>query len=345
MQEWVDMKYSRGNILVIGAAGKQAREYIQNIKSIYDSQFKFAGQDPNGRLIREDDFELGFFRDLNEALNSNSFNLAIVAVPHANHFEITKRLLASKIPIIKEKPFALNASEAKSLAALSDKGNAPIYTTAPRPWSELWRAIKRELQVLHPYLFRYDMTLALSRMTSGWRAIREKSRGGALLDMGYHAVDLLHYLLGDIDSIQCVRGFAYSEMKDRNLEDSVAGLIECQQFMNGSFSLHRHHSNKMEELEVLCREGVLKASNSTLSFYDRNGALQWKREYKNHLKKAELAMLRHFVELSLIRVPHYESCRRAFLVTKVLEGAIYSNSLKLPQSISAERHRQYESVM
>lgn len=336
------MNFSSRNVLVIGASGKQAREYVTQLDQSTRENYRFAGVDPHIAGIPADDFSLGQFESIDSALLAHPYDFAILAVPHAYHFQIATKIINHGIPLIKEKPLALNALEAEYLNALSHQKKAPLYVTAQRPWSELWIKTKALLNELHPYFFNYEMSFAFSQLSSGWRAQRELSRGGTLLDMGYHAVDLLVFLWDEVKRIDTIRSFAYSEMERENLEDSASAILEFKNGINGNLMLHRHHTRKIERLEILCSEGVLKVKGASLRFYSRSGKLEWQSDFDSHLKVAASSMLHQFAQLAIERIPHHESRDRALLTTNALDKT--TNSIQNYFYLERNAHESRNSI-
>ena len=100
----------KSNIILIGAAGHQGREYFQLLKNIYN--FKALIDNDFGSLKKlYDSNKYLLLKDINELSKNIDFDIVIICLPHYLHKSITLPLISSKKTIIKEKPLAINFFE------------------------------------------------------------------------------------------------------------------------------------------------------------------------------------------------------------------------------------------
>lgn len=126
---------------------------------------------------------------VDEALADASYDVAVVACPHDLHQPITLRLAAAGVVVWKEKPFALNLADAQELAGLDGRG---IRVLAHRPHGQLYGIAARGMRDWGRLVsYRIRITRETGDYSRTWRAFPDRAGGGAILDLGYHAFDLV----------------------------------------------------------------------------------------------------------------------------------------------------------
>lgn len=160
------------------------------------------------------------FETVDELLEHQSIDAAIVCTPPSTHPEICGRLAQAGVHVLCEKPIAIDRAAASGM-----------IETARRHGTVLTMASK----------FRYgvDMIYAKQLITSGilgeialfentfaghvdmsrrWNSHRPVSGGGVLIDNGTHSIDIVRYLLGPIEAIQTLEG---KRLQPLDVEDTV----------------------------------------------------------------------------------------------------------------------------
>ncbi|MBB4935131.1 putative dehydrogenase [Lipingzhangella halophila] len=132
------------------------------------------------------------YPSLEKALGTATFDTAILACPHDRHQSLTLRLLEAGVTVWKEKPLALTTRDAVELA----RRNGRLRVLAHRPHSQLY-AIASRLAADWGRILSYQIRISrpTGDYTATWRAARTRAGGGALLDLGYHAFDLIARLV------------------------------------------------------------------------------------------------------------------------------------------------------
>jgi len=124
-----------------------------------------------------------------------------ITTPNALHYEIALEMLRNKKHILVEKPMATNAADAEALVAEARRNGVLIAT------GHMWRYHADVEFIRHivqsGMLGEIVQTKAYSEhlrwAPGGWFAERAQAGGGALIDMGVHAIDTARYILGDPD--------------------------------------------------------------------------------------------------------------------------------------------------
>jgi predicted dehydrogenase len=191
-----DPHNDRLNVLVVGFGDRVQRVLLPALRTL-DTATVTTICDPDPqleeriRVLRNAGLLAGPVRTvpaLEHALEPTRFDVALVAAPHHLHQHYTQALSAEGIMVWKEKPFAVGLDHAVELA----RTGAPVRTLVHRPHGQLFQVAARMLP-LWGRLLSYKIRLARQTgdYSGTWRASREQAGGGAIIDLGYHAFDLI----------------------------------------------------------------------------------------------------------------------------------------------------------
>nr|WP_239165653.1 Gfo/Idh/MocA family oxidoreductase [Catellatospora citrea] len=147
---------------------------------------------------------------------------ALVAVPHSEYLSIVSSLAAARIHVIKEKPYAVSVDEARKLKKIVSSAGISLQVTLQRRFDPVYVNFSRllsRISRIHAVEARYTMNV--ERLDEGWRASQLKAGGGALLDLGYHYVDLIVWYLGLPDLVSCQMAAGNRPGQDYDTEDTA----------------------------------------------------------------------------------------------------------------------------
>ena len=143
----------------------------------------------------------------------DSYDCAIVAVPHDAAVDVARQLLRSAHPILIEKPLGLSGEDARELEALAAGLERPSfvgynYRYLPAIAELMRRASSGDLGRLR----NLDLLIGHGghpQSGEGWKLDPLRAGGGVLLDPGVHLLDLLLRLTPEVHctSIEATRGF------------------------------------------------------------------------------------------------------------------------------------------
>jgi predicted dehydrogenase len=124
---------------------------------------------------------------------------AIVATPNALHAPQTVALLRNGKHVMVEKPMATSVAECDAMVAASERSGASLMV------AHCWR-FREEVVALRDRIAAGELGEVVKTRgygvhanwgPSGWFIQRELAGGGALVDMGVHAIDTARFLLGE----------------------------------------------------------------------------------------------------------------------------------------------------
>lgn len=145
-----------------------------------------------------------------------------IATPPDTHAEYALQAAAAGKPAYVEKPMARHTPECDRMVAAFQRAKLPLYVAYYR--RRLPRFLTAQELITGGALgrvtsVRYACSAPRHRDEGGWRVAAEASGGGHFLDVGSHALDLLDFLLGPLDT---VTGVARQHGGKSPVEETVA---------------------------------------------------------------------------------------------------------------------------
>jgi oxidoreductase len=140
-------------------------------------------------------------------LSADEVDLAIVAVPNRLHATIAATLLRKGISVFLEKPVCLTTAEAALLADAERSGGALLLAGSAARYRSDVEALRERIASLGP-IRHLELSWIRSRgipAGAGWFIRRDLAGGGALVDLGWHLLDI-GFLLAGTQRIRDVLG-------------------------------------------------------------------------------------------------------------------------------------------
>ena len=211
---------------------------------------------------------ISVYRDYEEMFKREELDIAAITTPVFLHKPIVEVALERECHVFVEKPLALDGDECRSVLRLEN--NVKTQVGYNRRFLETFKMAKRivdnsslgELKFLQSQMFETQVL----RKEGGWRFDRSKSGGGVIIDLGAHVIDLLHYLVGPLSSVQGVARSIYSDTVDDyasiNLQfvDGPIGSLEL------SWSV-RHYRLPEMKIAMQFENGTLTATEKYIDIY------------------------------------------------------------------------------
>lgn len=243
------------------------------------------------------------YDNLGEMINAQDFQVAVVSIPHHAYLNVISTLVTAGKHIIKEKPFATSVAEARQLLQILHGGSSYLGITVQRRFNPIYRTfhqLKRYIGKIYSIEGVYTMNVAT--LDEGWRASKDLSGGGALVDMGYHFVDLLIWYFGMPASVtaRMTRGNRPGQKYD--VEDTAHLLFDYHlefqydEKVVGNFVISRVYPEKQERVRVFGTNGVVEVSRGLVRRLDVNGKEIERLERQGGWPSAAVEQIDHFAE-------------------------------------------------
>ena len=235
------MKNKTFGVAIIGC-GRIANHHMNSI--ILNKNFKLIGVcdlEENKAKYFSSIYSVPYYLDYRDMLKSESkIDLVVIATPSGMHFEHSLEILNDfNKSIIVEKPTFMKPSEAKSIFDLASKLNLSVFPVFQNRFNTAIKRVKKaidngELGEIRVSSIRvrwcrpqryYDL--------SEWRGTFSHD-GGAITNQGIHHIDLLRYLCGEIEEVNCKMA-------------TLGANIEVEDTVTATF---KHKSGALGTLEI-----------------------------------------------------------------------------------------------
>ena len=139
------------------------------------------------------------YATVNDLLADGAVDILSVNTPNYLHAPQTIAALEAGVHVMVEKPMALNAAEAEAMLRASEKSGAKLLVAHCWRFDEEVRWLERQIDAgrLGKILRSKGNGVHVNWGPSGWFVEARYAGGGALADMGVHAIDTARFLLGD----------------------------------------------------------------------------------------------------------------------------------------------------
>ena len=165
------------------------------------------------------------YESVEAMLKDGSVDALVVSTPNYLHAPQTISALNAGVHVMVEKPMAMNADEAEQMNEAAERSGAALMVA--HCWrfdpDVLW--LKEQSSKLGRIIRTKGIGVHTHWGPSGWFTQKEFAGGGALADMGIHALDTARFLLGDPQpvSVYAKIGTYY---KDFNVDDTGVIIVD-----------------------------------------------------------------------------------------------------------------------
>lgn len=130
-------------------------------------------------------------------LKDGGVDALVVSTPNYLHAPQTIAALNAGVPVMVEKPMAMNAQEAEQMCEAAAKSGALLMVAHCWRFHPEVQWLKEQSAVLGKIIRTKAYAVHVNWGPSGWFAQNQFAGGGAMADMGVHALDTTRFLLGD----------------------------------------------------------------------------------------------------------------------------------------------------
>jgi len=175
------------------------------------------------------------YATVDELLRAGAVDILCVNTPNYLHAPQAIAALEAGLHVLVEKPMALNAVEAAAMQRASAASGAKLMVAHCWRFDEETRWLKRQIAAgrLGKILRSKGYGVHVNWGPDGWFVDPRYAGGGALADMGIHAIDTARYLLGDPEPISVYAKIS-TDYTDYAVDDS--GIIWIN-WDNGALSI------------------------------------------------------------------------------------------------------------
>src|SRR5690606_13650926 len=140
-----------------------------------------------------------FYVTVDEMLQNTQPGVVLAYNPISEHIYVAERCLPRKIPLMVEKPLAINNKQARPSAALSRENNTPVFTNYETTWYGSNQMLKQQAErkgfgavkrMIAKDGHQGPKEIGCSKDFLNWLTDPEKNGAGALMDFGCYGANL-----------------------------------------------------------------------------------------------------------------------------------------------------------
>ncbi|RPI32704.1 MAG: gfo/Idh/MocA family oxidoreductase [Chloroflexota bacterium] len=172
------------------------------------------------------------YESVEQMLQAGGVDALVIGTPNFLHASQAIAALEAGVHVMVEKPMAMNTGEAKKMIEASLKSGAKLMV------AHFWRFdadvlwLKEQAQKLGKIIRTKGYGVHTHWGPSGWFTQKALAGGGAMVDMGIHALDTARFLLGDPQPV-CVYAKSGTYYQDFDVDDTGMTIVEWD---NGAVS-------------------------------------------------------------------------------------------------------------
>ncbi|MBI4928864.1 MAG: Gfo/Idh/MocA family oxidoreductase [Anaerolineae bacterium] len=167
----------------------------------------------------------GCYAEIEEALAQADFDALVIGTPNFLHAPQAIAALRAGKHVLVEKPMAMNSVEAQAMAEAAQQSGACLMVAHCWRFDQdvLW--LRERVGQLGKIIRTKGYGVHTHWGPAGWFTQQALAGGGALADMGIHALDTARFLLGDPQpvSVYAKMGTNY---KDFDVDDTGVMIVE-----------------------------------------------------------------------------------------------------------------------
>ncbi len=194
-----------------------------------------ADADATRGAARAEEYGVPFYSDYREMVRSGKVDAVSICTPSGLHAEMTIAASEAGVHVLCEKPMAITKQQMDAMMEACERAGTKLSVVFQRRTYAGARAAREAVRdgrlgrmVLGNAYLKYYRAPAYYG-SAGWRATWELDGGGALMNQGIHGIDLLLWIMGDVESV-----YAKAEAKSHQIEveDTCVALLT---FANGAY--------------------------------------------------------------------------------------------------------------
>jgi UDP-N-acetyl-2-amino-2-deoxyglucuronate dehydrogenase len=260
------------NFAIIGC-GHIAKKHAEAIRNTEGAQLIAVCDKVEENMVPfEEDYQVQAYRELDELLKNEDVHVVCICTPSGSHAPIAVQAAKAKKHVVVEKPIALKVEDADRIIAACDENKVKLSVVHPNRFRPAIMALKKVMDKnLIGKISHANATVRWNRNQAYydqavWRGTKEYD-GGVLMNQAIHNLDLLLWLVGDIEEVYSMSA---TRLRDIEAEDVSTGVCK---FVNGALGVVEaattiYPKNLEETISIFGEKGTVKISGTTANLIE-----------------------------------------------------------------------------
>ena len=231
--------------------------------------------------------KLPLFDDYEKMIREQKPDCVFIATPTSSHFTIAKYCLDNDVNIFLEKPCTLNYKDTAELRDLAKEKGLLIQVGYHNRYIGTFREVKRivesgELGKIYHFSAEAYGPVVVKDTAKTWRSDR-KEGGGCLYDYASHVINLVTFVLGDIEHVKSTR---LESIFSKGVDDAVYSSLLLDNGVSGHLAVswsEESYRKMSTSISISGKKGRLEANAQEIKLYRNKSAYGeeggWKMSY------------------------------------------------------------------
>ena len=226
------------NFALIGT-GTIAHTHAKAIQSLPDTKLTGCySRTEQKRKEFAEKYNCKAYDSLDSLVSDPETDIVIITTPSGDHMASGLAAIQNGKHVIIEKPLEITLEKIDKLIVAAEEHNVKLTCIFQSRFTGASRELKKAVeQGRFGTITMADAIVKWYRTqeyydSGKWRGTRELDGGGALMNQSIHAIDLLHWLAGDVDYLMAITGTLGHERIE--VEDTAAAVLK---FRNGAIGV------------------------------------------------------------------------------------------------------------
>ena len=225
-------------------------------------------------------FDAKPFYSIDDLLKSQiGIDVIVVCTPNGLHAEHSIKSLKAGKHVLCEKPMCLKSTDAAKMIEAADNSRKKIFIVKQNRYNEPVQYIKKLIDNNKlGKIFSFQLNCFWNRpqayYLNSWKGTKNLD-GGILYTQFSHFIDLLHWFMGDIDTVEGYEN-TYRNRSQFELEDTGVAILKMKSGAIGTlnYTINSFSKNVEGSLSLFAEKGNVKIGGqylNTLEWFDVEG--------------------------------------------------------------------------
>ncbi len=216
-------------------------------------------------------YHAGAFYKLEDMLqHAADFDVVSVCSPNGLHTEHSILALNAGVHVLCEKPMGLTASDCGRMIQAAEKNNRRLFAIKQNRYNPPVAAVKQlidegKLGKINSIQLSCFWNRNEAYYANSWKGTKDLD-GGTLYTQFSHFVDLLYWMIGDVDEVKAMMG-NYAHQNSIEFEDTGVVILR---FSNGAigtinYTVNSYQKNMEGSLTIFGEKGTVKIGGQYLN--------------------------------------------------------------------------------
>jgi UDP-N-acetyl-2-amino-2-deoxyglucuronate dehydrogenase len=196
------------------------------------------------------EYGVNYFNDWDKFVKTEAIDIVSICTPNGNHLDYGKLASSAGKHVVVEKPIDINVDRGKQLINVCQKNGVKLAVIFQNRFLKASLRIKKAIEsgklgnIFHGSAYVKWFRTQEYYDSGEWRGTLALDGGGVLINQAIHTIDLLQWLVGDVESVYGHTGiFTHKNIEG---EDNAAAVLK---FKNGAFGIIEGSTSVLPAME------------------------------------------------------------------------------------------------